>query len=226
MISVKSSAGKITIRPLGRRLWVGSGVLSSLSVGLAVLAVSALSLSFSASAEESTALPPLPEKIQDVLEADRLRRRKELAALSNEVREAEGVQLSELENTYQQLSKVRDLLELNTQVRILLRTSPELMPHYQRVVGINPGPASCECLDNAELNWVGQQAQEGQAFVTIAGQLHEAMVGSEVGNSGCRLAEVSVAGGSATLRCGSRSRTFAYQALPASGSGDSSTAPM
>ena len=171
-------------------------------------------------------MPPLPEKIQDVLEADKLRRRKELAALSNEVREAEGVQLSELENTYQQLAKVRDLLELNTQVRALLRTSPELMPQYRRVVGINPGPASCECLDNAELNWVGRQAQEGQAFVTIAGQLHEAMVGSEVGNSGCRLAEVSVAGGSATLRCGSRSRTFAYQALPAPGSPDSSTAPM
>ena len=201
-------------------------MLSSLSLGLIVLAASAFSLSFGASAEESTALPPLPEKIQDVLAADRLRRRKELAALSNEVREAEGVQLSELENTYQQLSKVRDLLELNTQVRMLLRTSPELMPHYQRVVGIDPGPASCECLDNAELNWVGRQAQEGQAYVTIAGQLHEAVVGNEVGNSGCRLEEVSVAGGSATLRCGSRSRTFAYQALPASASGDSSSAPM
>lgn len=171
-------------------------------------------------------MPPLPEKIQDVLAADRLRRRKELAALSNEVREAEGVQLSELENTYQQLAKVRDLLELNTQVRMLLRTSPEMMPHYQRVVGINPGPASCECLDNAELNWVGREAQEGQAFVTIAGQLHEAMVGSEVGDSGCRLAEVSVAGDSATLRCGSRSRTFAYQTLPTSASRDSSATQM
>lgn len=165
---------------------------------------------------ESAVLPPLPEKIQDVLEADRLRRRKALAELNHEVREAEGVQLSELENTYQQLTKVKELLELNSEVRVLLRGSPELMPQYERVVGINPGPATCNCLDNAELNWLGQQGQEGQAYVSIAGQMHEVEVGSEIGNSGCRLAEVSVAGSSATLRCGGRSRTFAYQALPAS----------
>ena len=183
-----------------------------------------LSLSVRAFAEEAAALPPLPKKIQDELAAEELRREKELAELRSALREAQGVQLSELENTYEQLSTVKDLLELNSQVRTLLRASPELMPHYQRVVGINPGPANCDCLDNAELNWLGQQAQEGQAYVSIAGQMHEAVVGSEVGNSACRLVEVSVAGGSATLRCGNRSRTFAYQALPTSQ--DSGTASM
>ena len=199
-----------------------NGALKCSSRALALLAFSlALSTSVGAIAQEgqegeSAVLPPLPEKIQDVLEADRLRRRKALAELNHEVREAEGVQLSELENTYQQLTKVKELLELNSEVRVLLRGSPELTPQYERVVGINPGPATCNCLDNAELNWLGQQAQEGQAYVSIAGQMHEVAVGSEVGNSGCRLAEVSVGGGSATLRCGGRSRTFAYQALPAS----------
>ena len=127
-------------------------------------------------AEESaeSALQQLPAKIRDQLETDRLRREIALEQLRRELEQLKGSEDVEVQRKIERLGELRKLLEVNRDVRELLKESPELSREYDRVLKTSvPPQGGCACLENARVHWLGQGDQAGQVIVYLDGLYHD-----------------------------------------------------
>ena len=148
-------------------------------------------------------VPELPERIQDELELEDLRREKARRDLEIEL----GVS-----HDLQEMRKLLDLLTTAEEVQNKLKTNPELRDRYEAIVGGSGGARSCTCLINARVLWLGgADGQAGQADIRLDDDIHNVAVGGAVGNSRCRLEEVlagpdGAAPSRAVLSCGGTRR--------------------
>ena len=156
-------------------------------------------------AEESveSAEPRLPAKIMDQLEADRLRREIALEELRGKLDQLKGSEDVEVQRKIERLGELRKLLEVNRDVRELLKESPELAREYDRVVKTSmPPQGACACLESARVHWLGQGDQAGQAIVYLEGLYHDVGAGEGIGSSRCRVQEARADG--VVLQCGTQ----------------------
>ena len=180
--------------------------------GFLVLAVALALPHFQATAQEPTAPPRLPEQLRDQAEIDRLKRQIEIIRLRQRLRELQGLQDSELERKHKQLTDMRQLLEVNSEVRDLLRKSPELDAQYRRILDIETYRPACECLDNAQVNWLGGRGEQvGQATISLDGEFLDVRIGDQLGASGCSLQVADTE--SATIACGGATRTLVHNPI-------------
>ena len=179
----------------------------------AVVAAAALALlglpaiAAEANAAQVTAPPELPERIQDELELEDLRREKERRDLELEL----GV-----DHDLEEMRKLLDLIKTAEEVQDKLRSNPELRNRYDRIVGGAGRARSCTCLLNARVLWLGSSAsQADKADIRIDDEVHSVTVGATVGGSRCRLDEIvraqaadgtPAAPASAVLSCGGTRR--------------------
>ena len=158
-------------------------------------------------AEESaeSALPQLPAKIRDQLEADRLRREIALEKLRRELEDLRGSGDVEVQRKIERLGELQELLEVDRDVRGLLEESPELelAREYDRIVATSePSQSACACLENARVHWLGQGDQAGQVIVYLDGLYHDVGAGEGIGSSRCRVQEAMADG--IILQCGAQ----------------------
>ena len=163
--------------------------------------------------DEARPLPSLPAKIEDQLRIESLQREIEIVKLRQQLKQLQGLQDSELERKIKQLGDMLALLEVNSEVRTLIKDAPELDAQYWQVLDMDEAPPSlaCACMDAARVVWLGRGGQAGQAVIRLAGGEYDTSVGETIGNSGCRLAEADA--DSATLACRDARRTLGLQLL-------------
>ena len=151
--------------------------------------------------------PPLPAQIRDQLEIDSLQREIRIINLQQELARLQGPQDSELERKIKQLGDMRQLLEINAEVRMLVQEAPELDNQYWRILEVDSPPPACRCLEGARVHWLGRGEQAGQAVIRLDGEMVEAQVGEAIGGGNCRLAEADER--RAVLTCGGRRKVHA-----------------
>lgn len=187
-----------------RRHW---RVVGGVGVALAILVgTPAAGQAVVDAGRQSAVVPQLPERIQDELELDDLRREKERRDLEIEL----GVN-----HDLQEMRKLLDLLTTAEEVQDKLKTNPELRDRYEAIVGGAGRARSCTCLINARVLWLGPTggtgAQAGQADIRLDEDIHNVTVGGTIGNSRCRLARILAGRDAATpsravLSCGGTER--------------------
>ena len=131
------------------------------------------------------AAPELPERIQDELELEDLRREKERRDLEIEL----GIN-----HDLTEMQKLLVLLTTAEEVQDKLKRNPELRDRYDAIVGDGARSRSCTCLITARVLWLGTTgSQSGQADIRLGEDLYNVRVGGNVGNSRCRLDDILVA---------------------------------
>lgn len=135
-----------------------------------------------------------PDHVKDEIRAADLEREARLIKLQ---RELQTLRNSALDVQTQKFREVLALLQTDREIRDLLRDYPELYPLYQSVLGADaaplpqtgPGPDVdfCQCLQHAEVHWLGQKEQLGEAVLSLGGVLHDMRVGGKLGGSLCVL---------------------------------------
>ena len=155
---------------------------------------------------DESALPELPAKIRAQLEANQLKRDIELEQLRRELEDLKGSDDADVTRKTELLGELRRMLEVDRDVRELLRDSPEMAEEYERIVKATAldtpeapqGP--CACLESARVHWLGQGEQAGQVTVYLDGGYYDVRVGDAIGNSRCRLGQTL--SDSVVLQCG------------------------
>lgn len=170
--------------PLGRVLGVAAMVAVAHAPAIAEEAASGLDSGVAAE------VAPLPDRLKDQREIEDLKREREKEQVRNEVEALRGLQTPELETIHIQLEKLKSVMELNREVRELLQASPELGPIYQKVIEVDGGAASCDCLDRIELNYVGSGTRTGLAILSLDGQAAGFSQGDAIGSTACRVGDV------------------------------------
>ena len=151
--------------------------------------------------DRSGGLPPLPDKARDRQEIEDLEREVDKEQMRNQLKQLRGLQTEDLEKKHDQLERFKDMLTLNSEVRELLLTSPELEPIYRDILESNPGAPSCDCLDRIELQLVSV-SRVGAATLSLDGQSGSYRQGEEIGTTACVLG--AVAEDDVTVECGPR----------------------
>ena len=124
----------------------------------------------------------LPERIQDELELEDLRREKERRDLELEL----GVN-----HDLEEMTKLLALIKTAEEVQDKLRSNPELRARYDRIVGAAGRARGCTCLLSARVLWLGSSAsQADRADIRLGDEVHSVQVGGSVGDSRCRLDEI------------------------------------
>ena len=156
--------------------------------------------------QHRSVVSPLPERVRKEREVEILQKDKQIEQLRNEVEALRGVQTNELETKQIQLEKLKNLLNLDREVREGLQSSPELLEVYRQVMSVDAGSPSCDCLDRVGLNSIGSGSRAGRAFLSLDqdGPRYDVIEGGPIGDTGCRLA--AVAESDVTIQCGTRSR--------------------
>lgn len=145
----------------------------------------------------------LPERLRDEREIEDLKRERQKEEIRNQVEALRGLQTDELETKHDQLKRLKDMLQLDREVREGLRTSPELETIYRGIFQSGPGEPNCDCLDRVTLQLVSR-AQVGVAVLSLDGLSRNYRQGESVGNTACRVgvvAEDDVAVQCGTGRC-------------------------
>lgn len=128
--------------------------------------------------------PALPERIQDELELDDLRREKERRDLEI----ALGV-----EHDLEAMRKLLEFIKTAEEVQEKLKTNPDLADRYDAIVGGTGRARGCACLADAQVLWLGSGAgQADQADIRLGDAVHNVKVGDQVGESRCRLREIAL----------------------------------
>ena len=182
--------------------WARAAVVVALALGVSP------NLPWAAEAAAQQVAPPeLPERIQDELELEDLRREKERRDLELEL----GV-----DHDLEEMRKLLDLIKTAEEVQDKLRSNPELRNRYDRIVGGAGRARSCTCLLSARVLWLGSSAsQADKADIRLGDEVYSVTVGAAVGDSRCRLDEIvraqtadgtPAAPASAVLSCGGTRR--------------------
>ncbi len=166
--------------------------------GLGVVVVAAVVGAGSATAEDG-GVPELPDRLRDEREIEDLKRERQKEEIRNQVEALQGLQTDELERTHDLLKRLKDMVDLNREVREGLRTSPELETIYRGIFQSGPGAPNCECLDRVTLQLVSR-AQVGVAVLSLDGLSRNYRQGDSIGNSACRVG--GVAEDDVTVQCG------------------------
>ena len=186
---------------LGRRLRALAAVL------LLPLAASAADEAATpqATTPQANAGPALPERIQDELELDDLRREKERRDLEI----ALGV-----EHDLEAMRKLLEFIKTAEEVQEKLKSNPDLAGRYDAIVGGTGRDRDCACLRSAQVLWLGSGAgQANQADIRLGDAVHNVKIGDQVGESQCRLRGIALGSAvgdapaspvGAVLACGGR----------------------
>lgn len=152
---------------------------------------------------ESTApsLPDLPPKLRDNYEIDRLKREIELKQLQIQLEQLQGPQDSDLERRISQAADLEKLLEAKKRIHDLLIDSPEYTPLVEQILGVDPAPPVCACLDQVRVNSLPQGPSEPDNAVLSFGERRyfDVSVGGSIGGTACQL--LAVTPDSATVGC-------------------------
>ena len=153
---------------------------------------------------ESTApsLPDLPPKLRDNYEIDRLKREIELKQLQIQLEQLQGPQDSDLERRINQAADLEKLLEAKKRIHELLIDSPEYAPLVEQILGADPAPPVCACLDQVRVNSLPQPPSEpDNAVLSFVGdrRYYDVNVGGSIGGTACQL--LAVTPGTATVAC-------------------------
>ena len=178
------------------------------AVRLAAVLLGALALAASAADEatpQANAGPVLPERIQDELELDDLRREKERRDLEI----ALGV-----EHDLEAMRKLLEFIKTAEEVQEKLKSNPDLAGRYDAIVGGTGRDRDCACLRSAQVLWLGSGAgQANQADIRLGDAVHNVKIGDQVGESQCRLRGIALGSAvgaapaspiGAVLACGGR----------------------
>lgn len=166
--------------------------------GLCVMVVAVLSGGGVAVAEEDS-VPELPDRLRDEREIQDLQRERQKEEIRNQVEALRGLQTDELETKHDQLKRLKDMLQLDREVREGLRTSPELEAIYRGIFQSGPGAPNCDCLDRVALHLVSR-AQVGVVVLSLDGLSRNYREGEPIGNTACRVGVVSE--DDVTVQCG------------------------
>lgn len=155
--------------------------------GLVLVAVLVGAFPLAALAAEAdppaSVVPALPERIQDELELDDLRREKERRDLEIEL----GVQ-----HDLEEMRKLLEFIKTAEEVQEKLKSNPDLAGRYDAIVGGTSRTQSCTCLTQAQVLWLGSSAgQANEADIRLDDAVHNVKVGDLVGDSRCRLREIT-----------------------------------
>lgn len=151
--------------------------------------------------DRSGGLPPLPDKARDRQEIEDLEREVDKEQMRNQLKQLRGLQTEDLEKKHDQLERFKDMLTLNSEVRELLLTSPELEPIYRDILQSSPGAPSCDCLDRIAVQMV-PITRAGVAVLSLDGQSGSYRQGEEIGSTACVVG--AVADDDVTVQCGPR----------------------
>lgn len=180
-----------------------------IALGAVVLTAFALSTStFAGEAESATpSLPDLPPKLRDNYEIDRMKREIELKQLQIQFEQLQGPQDSDLERRIKQAADLEQLLVAKKRIHELLVDSPEYAPLVEQILGVDPTPPACACLDEVWVHWIGADSDPGRAELSFRGTRHtEVGVGGSIGGTACQLQAVTA--DTATVSCQGREQTL------------------
>ena len=163
--------------------WRGRRALAAVLFGALPFTASAADEADAPQAQANVG-PALPERIQDELELDDLRREKERRDLEI----ALGV-----EHDLEAMRKLLEFIKTAEEVQEKLRTNPDLADRYDAIVGGTGRARGCACLADAQVLWLGSGAgQADQADIRLGDAVHNVKVGDQVGESRCRLREIAL----------------------------------
>ena len=165
----------------------------------------ALSTSTFGAEPESAApsLPDLPPKLRDNYQIDRVKREIELKQLQIQLEQLEGPQDSDLERRIKQAADLEELLVAKKRIHELLIDAPEYAPLVEQILGVDPTPPTCACLDEVWVHWIGAESDPGRAELSFRGTRHtEVGVGASIGGTACQLQAVTA--DKATVACQGR----------------------
>ena len=175
-----------------------SALKSLAANGVRVMVVGVLACGGPAVAEDD-GVPELPDRLRDEREIQDLQRERQKEEIRNQVEALRGLQTDELETKHDQLKRLKDMLQLDREVREGLRTSPELEQIYRGIFRSGLGAPNCDCLDRVALQLVSR-AQVGVAVLSLDGLSRNYRQGELIGNTACRVA--GVAEDDVTVQCG------------------------
>ena len=144
-------------------------------------------------------MPELPDRLRDEREIQDLQRERQKEEIRNQLEKLRGLQTEELETKHDQLKRLKDMLQLDREVRDGLRTSPELEEIYRGIFRSGPGVPNCDCLDRVALQLVSR-AQTGVAVLSLDGLSRNYRQGESISNTACRVGVV--AEDNVTVQCG------------------------
>lgn len=146
-------------------------------------------------------LPDLPPKLRDNYEIDRLKREIELKQLQIQLEQLQGPQDSDLERRINQAADLEKLLEAKKRIHELLIDSPEYAPLVEQILGADPAPPVCACLDQVRLHSLPQAPSEPNNVVLSFGdrRYFDVSVGGSIGGTACQL--LAVTPDAATVAC-------------------------
>ena len=180
----------------------------------AALLLSAFAFSHATLAGEAEAtapsLPDLPPKLRDNYEIDRLKREIELKQLQIQLEQLQGPQDSTLERRINQAADLEKLLEAKKRIHELLIDSPEYAPLVEQILGVDPTPPVCACLNEVRVHSLPQPPNEpDRAELSLGGRAHSDVgVGGSIGNTACQLQAVTA--DTATIGCQGNQRILRY----------------
>ena len=187
------------------------GQLLTRWIATAAFALCALPNSTLAEAQSAEpSLPDLPPKLRDNYEIDRLKREIELKQLQIELEQLQGPQDSDLERRINQAADLEKLLEAKKRIHELLIDSPEYTPLVEQILGVDPTPPVCACLDEVRVHSLPQPPNEpDSAEMSIGGRSHQTVaVGGSIGGTACQLRAVTRT--EATVSCQGSERILGY----------------
>lgn len=149
-----------------------------------------------------------PDHVKDEIRAAQLEREARLIMLELEL---QNLRDSVLDAKIRKFENVRTLLQADQEMRVLLDQHPELYSLYQTTLGLDAGPPPavlspdvpdiefCGCLHEAQVLWLGQREQTGQAVLALEDALYDVRAGGKLGGSLCTMQEAD--GERAILEC-------------------------
>lgn len=167
-----------------------------------VLSACAFSNTTLAGEAESTApsLPDLPEKLRDNYEIDRLKREIELKQLQIQLEQLQGPQDSDLQRRINQAADLERLLEAKKRIDELIIDSPEYAPLVEQILGVDPTPPTCACLDQVRVHGFPPPDGPARPDLSLNGRnVFGVDVGSSIGGSACQL--LAATADSVTVGC-------------------------
>ena len=167
-----------------------------------VSAFALTSLTLAGEAESvAPSLPDLPPKLRDNYEIDRLKREIELKQLEIQLQQLQGPQDDDLERRIKQADDLEQLLERKRRIQELLIDSPEYAALVEEILGVDPTPPVCACLDQVRVTSLPQAPSQPDSAVLSFGdrRYFDVSVGGSIGGTACQL--VAVTPDTATVGC-------------------------
>lgn len=190
--------------------------IASVALVLGVCTLPDATLAEEAESEVPT-LPELPPKLRDNYEIDRLKREIELKQLQIQLQQLEGPQDSDLERRINQAADLEKLLEAKKRIHELIIDSPEYAPLVEQILGVDPTPPTCACLDQVRVHDLDQGNEPARPTLSFDGSRHFTVgVGGSIGGTACQLQAATA--DAATVTCQGTERTLGLYSPLGSGS--------